>query len=466
MRDLYHATRGDLIGIIRQQDEVIAEQARRLATHAQEIEELRQTIARLTEQVGTLVAERGGTTGSGSAGMPTGMPGLKPRQTPPGQERPRKRRTRGAGRKRMAPTQVQRHALRQCPDCGTYLSGGSIKRSREVIELALPQIEVIEHQYVERRCPHCGQRCVPVPQLAGVVSGQGRIGHRLTSLLVLLREEARLPVRTIQRLVQTLTGLSLSVGAIVAASQRVAARAEPVVQEIEQAIRASPVVHLDETGWRQNGRNGFIWTASTPSKRLFRYGTRQKAMVDTLIGADYPGVIVSDFYTAYTTDERRHQYCWAHLLRDLDELGDQHPDDAVVRGWVAAAGTVFQTAQAAATGPVIDRGTARIAAEHALAQLCQPWLEPRVAQTPLCVRILKYLESLFVFVTDPTVPPTNNAAERSLRHLVTIRNVSGGSRSATGTETRMTTASLYGTWRLQGINPMDACSELLASPQL
>jgi transposase len=268
MRDLYHATHDDLIRIIREQDEVIAEQARRLAMQAQESEELHRAVASLTEQVGQLLAERGNDAGS-SSGTPSGMPGLKMAQAAERDSRPRKRRAAGAGRKRMAPTQVQQHALRRCPVCGGGLSGGTVKRSREVIELAPPRIEVIEHQYLERRCPHCGKRCGPAPALSGVVSGQGRLGHRLTSLLVLLQQEARVPVRTIQRLLQTLTGLQLSVGAIVDASRRVAKRAEPVVQGIADAIRASPVVHLDETGWRQAGRNGFIWTASTPVHRRF-----------------------------------------------------------------------------------------------------------------------------------------------------------------------------------------------------
>ena len=64
------------------------------------------------------------------------------------------------------------------------------------------------------------------------------------------------------------------------------------------------------------------------------------------------------------------------------------------------------------------------------------------------------------------MPPTNNAAERSLRHLVTSRKISGGTRSAAGTATKMTLATLFGTWRLQGLNPLAECRALLANPQL
>jgi transposase len=457
--DLFHADRDELLRIIRLQQETIAEQARRVARLEQEVADLRQTVATLTAQLG------GGTMGgSGAAPSLNGMPGLKAVQAPDRPAGPRKPRASGAGRRRMAATRREVHALGQCPRCGAGLSGGTVKRTREVIELPSPRMVVTEHQYVERRCGVCGTRCVPAPDLGGVVQGKGRIGHGLTSLLVLLREEARLPVRTIQALLQTLTGLQLSVGAIVAASQRVAARAAAELAAIEQAIRASPVVHLDETGWRQDGRNGFVWTASTPQQRSFVYGTRQKAMVDRLIGAEYPGVVVSDFYTAYTGDDRVHQYCWAHLLRDIDELRAQHPGDGTLQGWAAAVVAVYGRAVTAATGPATQRAAARQAAEAELTHLCQPWLAPRVPQTALCARIGKHLSSLFVFVTEPTVPPTNNAAERSLRHLVTMRKISGGTRSARGTTTRVALASLFGTWRLQGVNPYRATFELLASP--
>lgn len=135
-------------------------------------------------------------------------------------------------------------------------------------------------------------------------------------------------------------------------------------------------------------------------------------------------------------------------------------------GWAAAVQGVFARAQIGTCGARIARGHVRKRAEADLKQLCTPWLEPQVVQTVLCQRILPHLASLFVFVTEPAVPATNNAAERSLRPLVVAREMSGGTRSARGTHTRLTLASVFGTWRAQGINPYDACRDLLASPQI
>ena len=89
-----------------------------------------------------------------------------------------------------------------------------------------------------------------------------------------------------------------------------------------------------------------------------------------------------------------------------------------------------------------------------------------MGQGKLCRRIDKHLKELFVFVAEPEVPPDNNAAERSLRPLVISRKISGGTRSQQGTETKMALASLFGTWRAQGQNPLTACRQLLTSPQV
>ena len=468
MRDLFHATRDDLIRIIRDQQIQLAEQDRVLRRQERELGELRAAVALLTARIGELTAptdpdppDPGGR--GGGAGR---MPGHKATQAGGRLPTPRKRRSQGAGRSRMPATARVVHAMAACPDCGAPLAGGTIKRTREVIDLPPPRITVTAHVFLERRCPDCGKRCVPAPDLGDQVTGQGRIGHGLTSLLVLLREVARVPVRVVQTVLQTLTGLHLSVGAILAASHRLAARATPVVEAIGAAIRASPVVHLDETGWREAGRNRYVWTASTPEHRLFRNGSRAKGMVEQLVGADFAGVVVSDFYAAYTTDERLHQFCWAHLLRDIHDLVARHAQDPVLTGWADAVRALFDRAQAGATGPPRHQWALRRAVQADLTHLCEPWATVDVPQRTLCARILKHLPDLFTFVTEPGVPPTNNAAERSLRHLVIMRKISGGTRSPQGTATKMTLASLFGTWRAQGRNPFAESYALLASPQV
>ncbi len=425
MLELYHATRDDLIQIILDLRDTLADRDRQIAALTAEQAEVRRVISDLTTQVGAL-SEQVSPDDDSPRGRPSGMPGLKSTEAAEREPRPRKQRAMGYGRRRMQATAQVVHALASCPDCGAPLAGGSVKRTREVIDLPRPAVVVTEHVYRERRCPDCGRRCVPPPDLGGLVPGQGRLGNRLVSLIAVLRKEARLPVATIQRLLQTLTGLHLSVGALMETAARMAERATPVVAQVEAAIRASPVVHADETGWREAGRNGYVWTFSTPEQRLFRHGRRAKAMVSQVVGEDFGGVLVSDFYTAYTGDDRVHQYCWAHLLRDIHDLGMQYPDDLALRGWAAAVRAIFTTAQTGATGNRAERWRVRKQAQADLKRVCAPWLDPRVAQTPLCARMIRYLESLFVFVTEPDVPATNNAAERSLRPLVISRKISGG----------------------------------------
>lgn len=471
--DLYGASREELIALLLHEREQTAQLRQRLARQAAELVAQQVAIAQLNERVGTLLAASDWPDGDDPPVRPTTMPGLKPAgRTRPrvAEARSRKRRSGGYGRRRMAATARRVHAYDRCPHCTTPLRGGTVKRTREVIELAPGRAEVTAHVYVERRCSRCRGRWLPEPELNGLVVGQGRLGVGLLSLIASLREELRLPIERIQWYLAAVHGLSLSVGAIVATLHTLAARAEPVVAQIRASIRASPVVHADETGWRQDGHNGYVWTVSTPTERAFVRGSRERAVLEDAIGEDYAGVLVSDFYAAYTSYAGRHQYCWAHLLRDVEELTEQHRDAAVVRGWADAIHALYQRATASAAAadrdPLIRRQQRR-GYEAELGALCAPFVG--VAASPqrvLSERMTKHLSALFVFVEDPIVPPTNNAAERSLRHLVTTRKISGGTRSNAGTATKMTLATLFGTWRLQGLDPLVECRALLTKSQL
>jgi transposase len=440
------ASRDALMALVVAQQTTIAEQAGVIAT-------LEARIAHLEQRLGS------------SGGQ--GVPGTKPAQRSKASGRPRKRRDRGYARLRMTPTAIMTHAAEHCPDCGTRLVGGWVQRRREVIELPTAPVIVTEHRLLARTCPRCRRRVLPPNPVAGAVAGQQRLGARLMSVIATLREAARLPVRTIQWLLHDLYDMPLSVGAITAASNRVAAHGAGAVAAIRARIRGSPMVHADETGWRENGGNGYAWTFCTPTDRYFVRRGRHKAVVDEVLGEAFAGVLVSDFYAAYHHYPGLKQRCWVHLLRDIHDLTAAYPDDPRLRSWAQQVRAVFDAATAVAEADPRQRIAAQQRCEQRLRALCVPFAtDPLAVQARLCRRIERHLSELFVFVAHPEVPADNNAAERSVRPLVTSRKISGGTRSAQGSATKMTLASLFGTWQARNLNPFNQCYALLTSPQL
>jgi uncharacterized coiled-coil protein SlyX len=465
------ASRAELLAVIARQERLIERLQALVAGQQAQIEQLRAEHAELraeNERLGGRVrelerelAERP-PEGSGK-----GMPGHKAEEAP-GERKPRRARARGYARRRERPADYAVHALERCPGCGGPLAGGSPKWSRQVIEVEPAPAVVVEHVFVERRCGRCRRGWTPTAaaELAGVADGRQRPGTGLVSLIATLREEARLPVRAIRWYLRAVHGLTLAVGTIVGALHRVAGRASGEAAAILERIRAGPLAHLDETGWRQGGKNGYVWTASTPTARYFARGGRNKEVVDALLGPEFAGVLVSDFYAAYDHYAGRKQRCWVHLLRDIHELCTQHPADQGLRAWAEAVHRVYVAARAFASPEPAERIAAKQRFEAELLAACRPFLDGEAPQRTLCRRLERYRDELLVFVLHPEAPSDNNAAERSLRHLVTARKISGGTRSDQGTNTRMTLATVFGTWRAQGLDPLLACRQILAQPQL
>jgi hypothetical protein len=307
-----------------------------------------------------------------------------------------------------------------------------------------------------------------------VVVGQQRLGIGLVSLIATLHVQGRWPYGQIQRYLATVHGLSLSVGALVGAVHTVARQGARAAARIREQVRASPVVHGDETGWRENGRNGYVWTFSTPTARLFVHGNRAGRVVDEALGPDFAGVVVSDFYAAYDHVPTAKQRCWVHLLRDVHALRQQYPADAALAKWANKLHRLFARGQAGATGPTPGTRAAqrqqralRGRLQAALVQLATlPTTEPPPVYQTLAKRLRRYEGELFTFVTEPGVPADNNAAERSLRHLVIQRKISGGTRSTDATTSLLVAHTLFGTWQLQGRDPFHACRDLLSHPQV
>jgi hypothetical protein len=430
--------------------------------------------AALKRQLSDLTAEvellRDKLSGGGNGG--SAAPFIKPsrQQRRAAEREERKKRKKSFGRKRASATREVRHVLDKCPDCGRPLSGGWVAGKRQTIEIPDTPIEVIDHVLIARRCGVCGKIHTPSLSAADGVIGKMRVGPKLMSLIATLAIAKRMPLRSIQRLLESLYGVHISLGEITEILHKVAGFGKATVQDILRKIRGSPHAHGDETGWREDGINGYLWSFSTPKLRYFHFErSRAGAVAQKLLGICFGGVLVCDFYAGYNWYTGPIQRCWVHFLRDLKKLTEAHPDNESVREWVESIRSIYKVAKKIGRRGFIEplRVKLRQQLEEKLLSIAQPYVKNESApQCVLAKRIDRHLGELFTFVEYFSCPSGNNAAERAIRPAVIARKVSGGTRSENGSITRTTLMSLFGTWTLQGRDLLKACSDMIIHSQM
>jgi hypothetical protein len=463
------------------QNALILELQQRDAARERELAEMRTLISALTEQntllrqqVAALQQENAQLRGEPRARAPEPALEVKP-ATPRREAKVRKQRDpkHNAGRRRLdCANRWETHAVEQCPRCGMPLQDGWIHRRVQVIDLPAPApLEVTEHRMIRRQCSRCGLRCLPPP--VGLEAGRiGRscFGPRLMAAIATMATVERLPGRVICDRLRREYGLVLSHGGLQGLLARIAAAGEPTYAALRETIRTSAVVHADETGWRENGQHTTVWTTCTARTVYVHHGRRTNEEIDGILGADFGGTLVTDFYAAYHHFLGAKQRCWAHLVRELEAL--LHVDTAETGAW--AEGILWIYAQASIPRPPPEEGWTphAVRAREARAQqcealillLCPADLDPALPYTTLATRLRTHVSELFTFVRDPQVEATNNRAERSLRPLVIARKVSGGTRSATGSRIRMTLYSIAATARLQHQDPTAIFQQIVRAP--
>lgn len=436
---------------------------------------LEQQVATLSEQLATAVQR---------------ISELEAKKTPPPHfvkantpatvsKRERKRRAAetNRARRREEPSVVVKQALPNCPDCGSRLGGVHIGRRRQVVDLPPPAAVVVTEYQLERGwCSACGAWREARVELGGQTLGQERLGVGIAALVAHLRTSLRLPLRRIQAYLADLHGLHVSVGEVVALLRRVGERSVPTLTQIRTTVRRRAVVHADETGWRERGQNGYAWLLATPEgERYVEYHrSRAGAVANEVLGEDFRGVLVSDFYAGYNdTPGGRHQRCWVHLLRDARTLRDTHANDLSFAGretcaWAEALLRLGQRVRRVACRATLTPAQRQTHAQRFQGELHDLGFQFSSTQEHPCKalawRVRRFGEELLTCVAQSGVPPDNNFAERAIRPLVVTRKISGGTRSPTGSITHMRLYSLAATWTAQGHNPLSQFRRLLSTP--
>jgi hypothetical protein len=432
---------------------VVAQQARTT--------ELEQLVQRQAERISELEEEVARLRGSRPGGISI-KPSVKRKE-----KKARKGRSQSFARRTLAATETVYHALETCPDCGRKLTGGSVKWRHQVVDVPMVRAQATDHLFVERRCGVCGKRWTPSANevLADEVIGKRNIGINTMSLVAHLKTVCRVPIGLMRGLLRTIWGIEISQGQLAEILHGVAEIGEGEYEKLLCRVRGSPVVHGDETGWREDGVNGYIWSFSTPKERYYTYRrSRGSVIVQEVLSEEFEGTLVTDFYAAYNIYLGLKQRCWVHLARDLATLVEKCPDMPEVGEWVEAVMDVYRRAKGTTERErkARERLKLRESFETELLRLAGPYLGVKSApQRVLAERMERFIRELFVFVQHPEVPSENNAAERAIRPAVVARKISGGTRSAKGSKTSSVLRSLFESWNLNQQNTIHACRAML-----
>jgi transposase len=410
-----------------------------------------QVIDRLLEENTRLKArlryqERTAKEGPFGLGTPSAKIPFKPNSAPEAQQRQggAKPGHQGRGRSCPPPEQVSRRqtvtAPRRCPNCGALLRPKGWKQ-RTVIDVHPVVKAVVVYELEQRDCPGCHR--VFTAQAPGVFS-RGLLGNRLLAHVAIEHYVHGLTMGHLS------ARLGLGTGTLWAAMHALARRLEPVDERLVRDYRQALVKHADETGWRQDGHNGYAWLFCSERTSLFRFRqTRSGQVAQAVLGErPLPGTLVVDRYAGYNHSPCALQYCYAHLDRELKALVEESPPAPEVQRFAGVMRPLLKQAmqlrQQKLALPAFRQRAAQIKAQleqavHAPAQ------DPGIQRIQNVFR--EHADRLYHWAKHPDIPAENNRAERELRSLVIARKISFGSQSEQGLHTREVLMSVLHTLR-------------------
>jgi transposase len=336
--------------------------------------------------------------------------------------------------------------LPACPECGTPL-GDPTETVAHYVEDIRPSIPYVTKINTNRYyCLHCKKI---VSAQSSDAMPQCRLGLRVTLLAAYMKYELHLPLDKIRKNLEICFGLKTTTATIHNHIKLLSSYYKGEYDRIRDHIRESEAVNVDETGWRINGVNNWLWVFVTEDAAFFKIDRRRSGDVPIeVLGEDFDDVVISDFFSAYNRLTCRKQKCWVHFLRDAKKNA-QNSEEAqkfyktvkrLVKDMKKFKEKNSSQQEIAKAKKRFQRRISKI--------ITRPYTDPG------CIRLVKRLhqhkDSLLTFLEVASCDYHNNAAERIIRSPVVIRKISGGNKSEAGACTHGILMSTFATYNLRG----------------
>lgn len=327
--------------------------------------------------------------------------------------------------------------LSVCPNCHTQVGEqvDSVEKYQEDIDLA-PRNKIVRHYTITRHwCPGCQEYVRPKNTPA---QNLRRFGPNLMGYILYARYRLRLPLLKIRESLSDMHGFEISEGEIQNQLDDARTAFGDQYDVICELIKTARVVYADESGWRMDGDNWYIWAFVSPGDGAIRYElseTRGGSVAKEALGGRQDQIIVSDGYSTYNSMDSPNQQCWVHLLRVAKAKS------SYLYGLLCQ---LYSRLLVELEKPIAERDTQYFDDQLNKLQTMAPNKQDLLAGE-VQARIARHHDQLLVCLAHDDVLPENNTAERAIRTQVILRKIFGGSRSPSGAKTHAVNTSVIAT---------------------
>lgn len=375
-----------------------------------------------------------------------------PSSDPPDSERPQKKEPSGRKpggqpghpkheRRFLPPDKVVVLKPTCCSNCRHALGGDDAEPERhQVVEIPRVKPDVTDYWIHRLVCPCCGE--VTRAALPPGVPHRG-FGPRLTAMIAICTGKFRMSKRMVRELLADFLGVELSLGSVSNLEQEISASLAAPDKEARAEARKADIANLDETGWFQGtadgrARRAWLWVGVTSMVTIFKIAfSRGDDVAKEMLGKDWRGLLGSDRWSGYLwVPAELRQLCWSHLQRDFQGFIDRNDAGAESgRRLLALSGQMFAWWRRVRAGKLSRASFKRYMApvrSEIISLLRKVEACPAAKTAGMAKQMLKLKAALFTFVDRPGIEPTNNSAERAVRHAVMYRKTSFGTQSDAG----------------------------------
>ena len=349
--------------------------------------------------------------------------------------------------------------LDACPHCGTPLGKSYEKRKRYVEDIPVVQSHVTKYIIHRYRCPHCKEDVSEIPD---TVIPHCRLGTNVMLSVVYQKYALHLSYEKIRNNLETFFGLKTTGPTLYKAVKLIAQYYSGEYEEIKRQTKEAKAVYADETGWRINGVNNWLWVFVTENAALFKIDKRRSSDVPKeVLGEDFDGVLITDFYSAYHTKlPYKKQKCLVHFLRDSKKIAQNNEETKKfhkrVKRFIRDAARFKEE-----NHPQHEIAEAKKRFQRRLTKIIAgPYKDPD------CIRLAKRLnqhhDSLLTFLEED-IDYHNNRAERALRLSVIMRKICFGSNSRIGADIHEILMSILTTYKLRKKNFLEESTRFIKS---